>query len=106
MVLATSKHTKVRNFKILVLTKHSKLNCQYCEKKLTLKESTVDHFFPLARGGSDSFHNYRISCNDCNSKKGHEFFTFDPGCLLNHKEIEVYELIGITMKPLLKNNII
>lgn len=49
---------------------NNNIQCEYCSKKLKLKEISIDHFIPSSRGGSDNFRNYRVSCSSCNSLKG------------------------------------
>ena len=44
--------------------------CQYCEKKMSLSESTIDHVIPKSKGGSHTWENVVISCRKCNQKKG------------------------------------
>ena len=44
--------------------------CQYCDKKLSIKESTIDHVIPKSRGGNHSWSNVVIACQKCNQKKG------------------------------------
>lgn len=31
---------------------------------------TIDHILPRSKGGEDSFENFQLACQDCNSKKG------------------------------------
>lgn len=45
-------------------------SCQYCGKKVSLKESTYDHIKPRSQGGKTTWENVVISCVDCNSTKG------------------------------------
>lgn len=42
--------------------------CYYCGKTVE-DDKSVDHVFPLSRGGSDELHNYRIVHKACNSSK-------------------------------------
>ena len=44
--------------------------CQYCEKPLGLKTSTIDHIKPKSRGGDHSWSNLVIACVRCNQIKG------------------------------------
>jgi 5-methylcytosine-specific restriction endonuclease McrA len=44
--------------------------CQYCEKKLTIKDCTIDHVIPKSRGGEHSWDNVVIACRKCNQRKG------------------------------------
>jgi 5-methylcytosine-specific restriction endonuclease McrA len=43
--------------------------CQYCGKKVTRKESTLDHVTPRAQGGPTRWENVVISCFPCNQRK-------------------------------------
>lgn len=42
--------------------------CFYCCKKLP-KDYHVDHFMPLAKGGTNERHNLRLACPKCNMAK-------------------------------------
>lgn len=44
--------------------------CQYCGKRPDLRELTIDHVVPRARGGGTSWHNCVIACVTCNRRKG------------------------------------
>lgn len=43
--------------------------CQFCEKKLTTEDLTIDHLIPLSLGGHDEMSNYITCCKSCNQKK-------------------------------------
>lgn len=47
----------------------SKKKCFWCDKKLKDKEINIDHFYPLAKGGSNHISNLVVSCGLCNRKK-------------------------------------
>ena len=36
---------------------------------LTFEESTIDHYIPKSKGGSNALENLRISCRECNLSK-------------------------------------
>jgi len=57
------------NFSRKMLIKRDKNICQYCNKKLFGAQITVDHVLPKSQGGTTSFTNCVISCQNCNSKK-------------------------------------
>lgn len=44
--------------------------CQYCAKALTPVKLTLDHIFPRARGGENSWKNCVTACFLCNNQKG------------------------------------
>jgi 5-methylcytosine-specific restriction endonuclease McrA len=44
--------------------------CQYCDKKLTIKDCTIDHVIPKSKGGKHTWNNVVIACRKCNQKKG------------------------------------
>ena len=44
--------------------------CQYCGHKPPLEYLQIDHFVPVAKGGTDAPDNLRASCMHCNSRKG------------------------------------
>lgn len=44
--------------------------CQYCQKRPTLRELNIDHVQPRSRGGPDTWENLVVACRICNLKKG------------------------------------
>lgn len=57
------------NFSRKALVKRDKSTCQYCSKKLSASQITVDHVLPRAQGGGTSYTNCVVSCQICNNKK-------------------------------------
>jgi len=43
--------------------------CQYCAKKFTDKELTLDHILPKSRGGKNTWDNLVAACKKCNQRK-------------------------------------
>ena len=44
--------------------------CQYCLKKFSRAELTIDHVIPRTQGGKSTWDNVVCCCIDCNRKKG------------------------------------
>jgi 5-methylcytosine-specific restriction endonuclease McrA len=44
--------------------------CQYCGKKLSNREATIDHIIPKKMKGGNTWDNMVCSCEKCNKKKG------------------------------------
>jgi 5-methylcytosine-specific restriction endonuclease McrA len=44
--------------------------CHWCQKPLTLDDSTLEHIIPLGLGGLDNANNLTLACEKCNSKRG------------------------------------
>lgn len=57
------------NFSRKALVKRDRSTCQYCGKKLTASQITIDHVLPRAQGGITSFTNCVVCCQICNNKK-------------------------------------
>lgn len=61
--------------------------CVYCGAFLHLEIATIDHVYPLARGGTHAPGNLVVACAPCNRMKGdmlpHEFFLRYPLAGLN-----------------------
>jgi 5-methylcytosine-specific restriction endonuclease McrA len=59
--------------------------CFYCHKPMTMKQITIDHYMPLAKGGQDVIENYRLAHYACNQLKAdltpEEFIEFQGGGL-------------------------
>ena len=51
------------------IIKRDGLICYLCQKVLTIKQATVDHFIPLSKGGFHCPSNARIACLKCNRDK-------------------------------------
>lgn len=43
--------------------------CAYCDRDIGFNEFTVDHVYPLSRGGLNDWFNVRASCYSCNNEK-------------------------------------
>ena len=46
--------------------------CQYCGRRPTARDLSLDHVLPRSRGGPWSWDNLVACCRACNLKKGHE----------------------------------
>lgn len=44
--------------------------CQYCNKRLTSKNATLDHILPKSMGGRTEWTNMVCCCKSCNNYKG------------------------------------
>jgi len=51
------------------LWKRDGLYCQYCGRKLTSGQVTIDHVVPRCQGGKGTFDNSVVACLACNLKK-------------------------------------
>lgn len=51
---------------ILIRDEHT---CQWCGKKLSNTDATIDHVFPLSRGGTNTWRNVVACCLKCNNTK-------------------------------------
>ena len=60
---------KVYRFNKQNLLERDDYSCQYCGKKMPVKELNMDHVIPRDRGGNTTWENIVISCVTCNSKK-------------------------------------
>lgn len=45
-------------------------HCYNCGRELTWEIARLDHFIPLAQGGSDGRDNLRLACEGCDKNKG------------------------------------
>jgi len=69
------RHYKQKQIRQSICTKKNvnfrDLNiCQYCQVKLTYRESTIDHVVPVCKGGGLTWGNVVTACRSCNNKKG------------------------------------
>ena len=57
------------------MLKKTGYKCAHCGKKLTLKNMTVDHMYPINKGGDNSEFNLVAMCENCNGEKSN--FIYD-----------------------------
>lgn len=62
------KHKKL-TIKRMILEKTGGV-CAKCGRRLTLEKTTIDHFMPKYRGGTDEISNLIPMCKHCNKQKG------------------------------------
>ena len=61
-------------YKRIAITKENVLRrdgfeCQYCGKKMSGAEGTIDHVHPTSRGGQHAWANVVAACKSCNNSK-------------------------------------
>lgn len=44
--------------------------CQYCAKRFSASQLSIDHVVPKSRGGKSTWTNVVVACTRCNTKKG------------------------------------
>lgn len=49
--------------------------CQYCGRKFTSAELSLDHVTPISRGGKSTWENVVCACLPCNVKKGNKLLS-------------------------------
>ena len=49
--------------------------CQYCGRKFSSSELSLDHVVPISRGGKSSWENVVCACLPCNVKKGNKLLS-------------------------------
>lgn len=64
------RHGHPRRQRAKMLRKSNR--CHWCDCKLTLGNSTVEHVIPLHRGGLDNANNRVLACKPCNQRRGHD----------------------------------
>ena len=55
---------------IIRVARRDNNTCQVCGKILLDREIEIDHIIPYSRGGTSGENNLRVTCLDCNRKKG------------------------------------
>ena len=51
--------------------------CQYCGKKFSSSELSLDHVVPISRGGKSTWENVVCACLPCNVRKGNKLLHRD-----------------------------
>lgn len=62
-------HQEVR-FSRRNIFERDKNSCQYCGKRMSRSDVTIDHVVPRSRGGIDCWENLVLACMECNVRKG------------------------------------
>ena len=55
---------------IIRVARRDNNTCQVCGKILLDREIEIDHIIPFSRGGTSDENNLRVTCFDCNRRKG------------------------------------
>jgi len=67
---ARNRKRNLSHATILRVVRRDNNTCQSCKKILVDKEIEIDHIIPYSRGGSSDESNLRVTCLECNRKKG------------------------------------
>jgi 5-methylcytosine-specific restriction endonuclease McrA len=62
-------------FSRLDIFKRDKFTCEYCKKKLIIKDCVLEHRIPIAKGGAHVWENCTTSCQPCNQAKAAKLLT-------------------------------
>lgn len=62
---------QVRNLRSKLFEEYGAL-CWYCGDDTNENDLTIDHVYPLDKGGYDVYHNMVPACADCNVSKGNK----------------------------------
>lgn len=71
---STGRNTSrnITNPTIIRVTRRDNNTCQVCGKILLDRDIEIDHIIPHSRGGTSDENNLRVTCLECNRKKGKE----------------------------------
>ena len=67
---AKDKRKNGSRAKRAALIRRGVTSCHWCNKPLTLDDSTLEHIIPLAIGGLDNANNRTLACAGCNHGRG------------------------------------
>ena len=80
---------KIFNYeeKLLIL-ENTNSRCAHCGKKLELNDMTVEHIWPISKGGGDEIYNTVALCKKCNNFKSN--FIYDLSTFYTYvKEVHI-----------------
>jgi 5-methylcytosine-specific restriction endonuclease McrA len=73
-VIVLNKYEKVHTNTVMFNRKNlfsrDRNMCQYCRKRITGSDCTIDHIIPQCQGGRSTWENCVLACVDCNVAKG------------------------------------
>lgn len=61
--------SRMPRFRRHVMFARDGYRCQYCDRRLTHRDATVDHVVPRSSGGDTSWKNCVTACKPCNLRK-------------------------------------
>lgn len=65
-----NRSRNISNSTIIRVARRDNNTCQICGKILLDREIEIDHIIPYSRGGTSDEANLRVTCLECNRKKG------------------------------------
>lgn len=65
-----NRSRNISNSTIIRVARRDNNTCQICGRILLDREIEIDHIIPFSRGGTSDETNLRVTCLDCNRKKG------------------------------------
>lgn len=65
-----NRSRSISNSTIIRVARRDNNTCQICGKILLDREIEIDHVIPYSRGGTSDESNLRVTCLDCNRRKG------------------------------------
>ena len=66
-----SRRIPVKRYRTIFKTLLHKYNFQCVKCGMSdIKKLTIDHVYPVSKGGTDDYNNLQILCKSCNSRKG------------------------------------
>lgn len=67
---ARNRSRNISNATIIRVARRDNNTCQICGRILLDREIEIDHIIPYSRGGTSDEANLRVTCLECNRKKG------------------------------------
>jgi len=93
----TKKQSRHVNWRSLIFERDDN-TCYICGKQFNSKDLEVDHIMPLSKGGSNSYHNLKTLCKECNRKKGSSILDIDNNFTGTKKYYTVKDIAKISGK--------
>ncbi|MDE2425767.1 MAG: HNH endonuclease [Elusimicrobia bacterium] len=67
-----SRKKKLIKFSRSIIYRRDRGRCGYCNKRISLSASTLDHLIPVSKGGATNWSNVVNCCYSCNNSKGNK----------------------------------
>lgn len=68
--IGRNRSRNISHSTIIRVARRDNNTCQVCGRILLDREIEIDHVIPYSRGGTSDENNLRVTCLDCNRKKG------------------------------------